>query len=425
MTRTTFLKTARVVLTVLGCSLTFAAFASDSDEQIADPNFPKITPQIEALHDRAFVFDAHADVLLPTDRQKDSKVSLEKLEKGGVDAVVLSLTGSYHPRTPEGDAQSRAIVDQKYDLIMQMLADNADSMVLATSYDELIAAHQTGKVAVMIDFLNVRAFEGRVDAVDEFYEKGVRIIGLNHIGHNDFADSSRPEFMSSLQDFEPKEIHGGLSDLGVATIKRMNDLGILINVSQSSDAAALQMIQLSRAPVIASHSNARALSDVTRNLPDELIDAIGENGGVVHVTAFGSYLPDISSPETRAKIAQLRKESNLPEYYTFPNEGYWVMESYDDQMAFLMTMRDIVGPASLDRLLDHIDYIVGRIGVDHLGFGNDFNHGGGAIGFYDSSEAMNLTAGLVARGYSESDIEKILGGNFLRVLKAAEEAAKK
>jgi membrane dipeptidase len=210
-----------------------------------------------------------------------------------------------------------------------------------------------------------------------------------------------------------------LSDLGVAAVQRVNALGAVVDISQLSKAAALQSIALSSAPVIASHSNVKSISDVTRNLSDEEIDLIGENGGVVHIAAFKGYLLNISEPDFIEDLKTLRREAGISEEYNYPFELYWEIDDPAESAAFTAAVSDLMGPATVDHMLDHIDYMVERIGIDHVGIGNDFNHGSGIEGYDDASEAANITAGLVARGYSKNDIEKIWSGNFLRVMEAA------
>ena len=247
----------------------------------------------------------------------------------------------------------------------------------------------------------------------------MRVFGLTHLGHNDFADSSRPRFDGETGTYEVTEEHGGLSPLGIAAVQRIDALGGIVDVSQMSKAATLQAIDLATLPVIASHSNAKALSDVTRNLSDEEIDRIGETGGVVHIAAFSAYLVDLSDPDLKARIRDVRLAAGLPETYSYPYELYWELKSDEEKITFLTNMRALVGRETVARMVDHIDYVAQRIGVDHVGIGTDFNHGGGIVGFEEADSAASVTAELVARGYSDEDIDKIWGGNFLRVLEAA------
>jgi membrane dipeptidase len=383
----------------------------------------------EIAHARALVLDAHADIVIPSTSKAylaeggASKVSAEKLRAGGVDAVVMSVAVGPGPRTPAGDLAARAEADEKLGAVQAMLAAAPDEMMLARSVAEIERARRAGKIAVLVSFQNARAMQGQVSGVDAFYQQGVRIFALNHIGHNDFSDSSRPNYNGDTASYEVTEEHGGLSTLGSAVVDRVNDLGAVMDVSQMSKAATLQTIARSRAPVIASHSNVQAITNVTRNLSDEEIDRIGETGGVIHVAAFGAYLVDLSQQSTLDEIVRVRLKHGLPEAYAYPYELYWELDGAAAKTAFLSEMRGVIGPGSVADMLDHIDYIAARIGVDHVGIGNDFNHGSGIEGYADASEARAITRGLAERGYSVSDIEKIWGGNFMRVFAAAEQAA--
>ena len=199
-----------------------------------------------------------------------------------------------------------------------------------------------------------------ISAIDGLYRDGVRLFGFSHAGNNDFADSSRPSG-------EPAEEHHGLSPIGKQAVAKLNRLGVIIDISQLTPAGVMQVLELSKAPVIASHSNVRALVENTRTLSDRELDAIKANGGVVDVTPFNNYLrrvPPGLDAEARAKLP----------------------------------------PATVSDLVDHIDYIVKRIGIDHVGIGTDFNHGAGIEGFDDESEAPNVTRELVRQGYSEDQI---------------------
>jgi membrane dipeptidase len=167
----------------------------------------------------------------------------------------------------------------------------------------------------------------------------------------------------------------------------------------------------------------RQLSNVSRNLSDEEIDLIGQIGGVIHVAPFRGYLFDSTDKELDAQIRVARRAAGIEEDYYYPFELYWEIDETEVQQAFLNAVSELLGPGSIDDLLKHIDYVVERIGIDHVGIGTDFNHGSGIEGFNDASEALNVTVGLLERGYSQQDIEKIWGGNFLRVFREAESHA--
>ncbi|HIO75899.1 MAG TPA: dipeptidase, partial [Gammaproteobacteria bacterium] len=390
----------------------------------------KATISAEAIHKGALVLDAHADIEIPGKESRYagvdglSQVAPDKMRAGGVDAVVMAIAVGPGPRNAEGYAQARATADAELAAIIGIVNDEANNVVLARSADELVEAHADGTGALILGFQNARIIGEDVSALDEFYAAGVRVFALTHMGHNDFADSSRPIYIAEIGAHEPTAEHGGLSELGRAAIKRLNELGAVVDVSQLSKTAALQVLELSTAPVIASHSNVRQLSDVSRNLSDEEIDQIGEIGGVIHVAPFRGYLFDSTNEALVAKILEARRSAGIKEEYLYPFELYWEIDDPEEQRSFLDAVGRALGPITVDDMLNHIDYIVKRIGVDHVGIGTDFNHGSGITGFDDASEALNVTAGLLERGYSQQDIEKIWGGNFLRVFRDAENGAR-
>jgi membrane dipeptidase len=341
----------------------------------------------EAIHRHVLVIDSHTDVLLPGSPENlyapghTSHTDLDKLKKGGVGGVAMAIAVGNGPRTPEGVAAARAEADAKLAAIRVFLTDHPDQAALALTAADIVRIHKAGKVAVIESFLNTRSIGSDVSAIDGFYRDGVRLFGFTHAGNNDFADSSRPAG-------EPAEEHHGLSPIGRQAVAKLNRLGVIIDISQLTPAGVMQVLELSKAPVIASHSNVRALVDNTRTLSDRELDAIKVNGGIVDVTPFGNYLRRVPAELDAAARARLPR-------------------------------------ATVADLVDHIDYIVKRIGIDHVGIGTDFNHGAGIQGFDDESEAPNVTRELVRRGYTEAQIAKIWGGNFLRVFRRVEAVAAK
>jgi membrane dipeptidase len=412
-------------------SAAFLTACTPADENTA-PDPVAIAPvaplSAEQIHTQALVLDAHADIEIPGKESRYvgadglSKVSPEKMRAGGTDAVLMAVAVGPGPRDAAGYAAARAIADGKLAAVMAMTQDPANNLVLARSAEELVQAHNDGKGALILSFQNARILGTDPTAIDEFYAAGVRVFALTHMGHNDFADSSRPVFNGETGSHEVVEEHGGLSDLGRAAVKRFNGLGAVIDISQLSTAAAVEVLSLSNAPVIASHSNVRQLSDVSRNLSDAEIDLIGENGGVIHIAPFLGYLFDSNDEALDKGIRAARLEADIKEDYYYPFDLYWEIDDKAVQTKFLTSVSALLGPGSLDDMLNHIDYIVQRIGIDHVGIGTDFNHGSGIVGYNDASEALNVTKALLARGYSQADVEKIWGGNFVRVF--AEAAAK-
>lgn len=381
---------------------------------------------VDKVHGKAMVIDAHADIEVPGKESPyvgpdgRSKVAPDKMLRGGMDGVVLSVAAGPGPRTNEGYARARRIADRKLAAARELIAYPANNLVLARTAADADEAKVQGKRSIFLSFQNTQIIGTDLTGLDEFREAGVTVFALNHIGHNDCADSSRPNFIAAAGKHEPEEEHGGLSPLGREAIRRINELGGLVDVSQSSLSATLQTVELSSAPVIASHSNVRALCDVSRNLSDAEIDAIAAGGGVIHVSPFRGYLFDTTNQQLVDDIRNARLGAGLPEKYLYPFELYWEIKNPDEQAAFRDTISRLLGPGSLDSLMNHIDYIVERVGVEHVGIGTDFNHGGGMRGFDEASDAPNVTAALLARGYSPDEIDRIWGRNFLRALAAAQ-----
>ncbi len=412
-----------VPLLLLVASLVGCSGESNIDQDAA------LIARAQAIHTSALTLDAHADIEIPGKPSSYagsdglSKVAPAKMRAGGLDAVVMALAVGPMPRNIDGYAAAKALAQIKLAAVNALAADATNNTIITLSADELIAAHREGKSALLLGFQNALILGTDVSGIDTLYNSGVRVFALTHMGHNDFADSSRTLFDGDTGTREPDAEHGGLSALGKAAITKINALGGIMDISQLSSQAALQAIELSTTPVIASHSNVRALTSVSRNLSDEEIDRIGETGGVIHVAPFRGYLYDSADPDMDTNIRAVRQESGVDEDYLYPFELYWEIDDIAVKKDFLTRISALLGPIGLDEMLDHVDYIAKRIGVDHVGIGTDFNHGSGIIGFDDASDALNVTVELLKRGYSEDDITKIWGGNFIRVWRAAEKAA--
>ena len=408
---------------LVGCS-----GESNMEEKTSAPSDQEAALMVraKAIHASALTLDAHADIEIPGKPSSYvgsdglSKVAPQKMRTGGLDAVVMAIAVGPMPRNTEGYAAAKVIAQTKLEAVKALANDKTNNSSITLNSDELITAHNEGKSALVLGFQNALILGTELDGINTLFNSGVRVFALTHMGHNDFADSSRTLFDGDTGTREPDAEHGGLSALGKAAVERINSLGGIMDISQLSTQAALQVIELSISPVIASHSNVRALTSVSRNLSDEEIDRIGETGGVIHVAPFRGYLFNSSDPDMDSNIRAVRKESGIDEDYLYPFELYWEIDDIDLKKDFLTRISALLGPIGLNEMVDHIDYIVKRIGVDHVGIGTDFNHGSGIEGFDDASEALNVTVELLKRGYSEEDIKKIWGGNFIRVWQAAE-----
>ena len=248
-------------------------------------------------------------------------------------------------------------------------------------------------------------------------KRGVRYVGITHVGHNQFADSSNPSYAKG----EKESKHGGLSRLGKELVVALNGAGIMVDVSHASKATMMQAVVLSKVPVIASHSGASGVSKNLRNLDDEQIKALAKTGGVIQIVAYGPYLKDLT-PEQQAFKDALRKEMGLEDDFAFMAMDSKTEDAFDAKMK---AAKKLAPPANVSDLVDHIDHVVKLVGVDTVGISSDFDGGGKIDGWMDASETMSLTKELIKRGYSPEDINKIWGGNLLRVLTAAQTYADK
>jgi len=349
------------------------------------PSEAQLMERAKQIHTRIIAFDSHLD--LPFDyagasADGNTQFDLPKATRGQLKGAAIAVFVPQGPRTAEGYSKARADAEKKYQLIKSIAEQNPDRAAIAYSPDDVRRISSEGKFAVVISMLNAYPLGSDIDQLDEWYKRGIRVLGYTHAGNNDWSDSSRPS--KALND-KPDE-HGGLSELGKKGVARLNDLGILIDVSQLTTPAVKQVLSLTRAPVVATHSGLKAIVDVPRNLSDEELDLIKRNGGVVQVVGFGNYLRKAAEPVEGGAPAK---------------------------------------PATVAQLVDSISYAVKRIGIDHVGISSDFNHGGGVAGWQNEGEALNVTVELLRRGYSERDIAKLWGSNFLRVWAQAQKVGKK
>jgi membrane dipeptidase len=387
--------------------LTFTAGRAAVAPDAAPRGGADLDAQALAIHRRVLTLDSHVDVIVPGAPSEygpgqQDQASADELRRGGVDAVALAIAVGPGPRTAEGIAAARSEADAKLAVIKGFIKENSTQVGLALTAEDVRNIHAQGKIAVIESFLNARSLGRDLNGIDDFYRAGERLFGFVHAGNNDFADSSRPVGDSG------REFHG-LSPLGKRAVTKLNALGVIIDVSQLTPEGLLQTVRLSKAPVVASHSAVRALVDNTRNLSDRELDAVKANGGVVQVTAFNAYL--VAPPaDYHEKLRMLRVQSGLT--LDFPDGPIGFIEGAETlpterHQAFIRELKALYPKASVKEYVDHIDYIVKRIGIDHVGIGTDFNHGAGIVGFADESQAPNVTRELLRRGYDEAQIANI------------------
>ena len=376
-----------------------------------------------AIHESMLPLDPHLDIdtsfdgpSSPASDDGASQFDLPKVARGGVKAVGLAVFVPQQAETPAYLDKARSIADAKHTIIAGLATRYPDQVALAYSPADVRRIVTAGKLAVIETIVNGGAFVATLDDLDVWAKRGVRIFGFVHAGHNRLADSSRP----ALARGEGPSRNGGLSALGRQAVARLNQLGVVIDVSQLSDAAFDDVIRLTKAPVIATHSDVRALVDNSRNLTDAQLDALKANGGVIAINAFSAYLRP-ADPAVAAQIRALQQDVGI-----IDGKGVALTpEQSAEYTKRYLALNAAEAKATVSDLVDAVDYAVKRIGIDHVALSSDFNHGGGVIGWKDEGEAGNVTAELVRRGYREQDIAKLWSGNILRVWQAAQDEGRR
>ena len=402
----------------------------------------KIVKQAEALQDRIISFDSHITVPMKfgsegneADKDGSGQFDLAKAARGRLSGAALTVfgwpeiwNGPNAPHRPTAGFVEEARMQQevRYKIITGLVRDFPNQVGIAYTPDDMRRLHGEGKFAIFISMLNAYPLGDDLDALDRWAARGMRMFGFSYVGNNSWADSSRPlPFFNDT----PGAL-GGLSEIGKQAVHRLNDLGVIIDVSQMSAKALEQVSQLSRTPMVASHSAPRALVDIPRNLSDEEMQLIKRSGGVVQIVAFPVYLRPLSQ-RTLGKLNDLRKDFDLPALHNLemalmpgdPIITVWPEQRFGAYAGKLYAILEEEPKATVEDLVNAIDYAVKKIGIDHVGISSDFNDGGGVDGFNNVGEIRNVTAELIQRGYAEADIAKLWGGNFLRVWAQVQAAA--
>ena len=375
-----------------------------------------------SLHDRVLTMDTHVDIgqgyataALDPGGFTRAQVDLPKMRAGGLDAAFFIVYVGQGLISPIGYEEAAAQAEDKYQAIMRMIRGYPDQIALATTADDVEAIHASGRLVALIGMENSWPLGEDLSNVALWAERGVRYVSVTHFGNNQFGGSSNP----NLAQGDPTE-DPGLTELGRGLIAELNDHGVMVDVSHVGKRTMLEAIALSRAPVIASHSGARAVYDHPRNLDDEQLRAIRDNGGVAQMVAFRRYIGEID-PELAAAEQALAEEMGFTSRQAFASATDAQRDAYQ---ARLRALRASMNDITIATLADHIDHAVEVAGIDHVGIASDFDGGGGVGGWDDASTTPAVTAELIRRGYSESDIAKIWGGNLLRVMREVEAAAR-
>lgn len=404
---------------VLPLFLSLLVAASCAPAEAPTESEEDLVARARGIHERAITMDSHDDIPanfatpevdpLNADRQ----VNLEKMKAGGLDVAFFIVYVGQGERTPEGYAAAQEAARGKFEAIHrmaeQMYPDRIEIAYGPADVERIVGA---GKLVAAIGMENGYIIGKDLSLLKSYYDLGGRYLTLSHGGHNDICDSATP------REGEPEEEHDGLSAFGEQVVAEMNRLGIMVDVSHISHDAQMDAMGVSKAPVIASHSSTRALADVARNMSDEALMALKANGGVIQMVALGSYVK--TRPEYDAARQALMAEFGITRRGDIQNLS-------EEQRAAFQARTDSLGAqypgATVQDFVNHIDYAVKLIGIDHVGISSDFDGGGGVTGFRDASEAGNITLELVRRGYTEEDIDKLWGGNLLRVWREVERVA--
>lgn len=401
---------------------------------------PELLEKAKRIHEKVITIDTHNDIDVENfteDRNYtldlDTQVNIPKMIKGGMDVTWLIVYTDQGPLTEAGYKKAYANAISKFKAIHRLTEEIApDKIGLATTSDEVRKLVSEGKKVAMIGVENGYPIGEDLSRVQEFYDMGARYMSLAHNGHSQLADSNTGEA-------DGVWLHNGLSELGKKVIAEMNRCGIMIDISHPSKEAIKQMFELSKAPIIASHSSARALSDNSRNVDDETLELFKKHGGVVQTVAFSSYLNAAKHNAFRAAEDNVYAEkAKEMDFQILPRDSVWNLsweqrQKYNAEYARVKAasagdiekLKKRVPPVNVSDFVDHIDYLVSKIGIDHVGISSDFDGGGGIEGWSDASESLNVTVELVKRGYSEEEIAKLWGGNLLRVLDEVQAVAKK
>ncbi len=367
------------------------------------------------VYGQYLTLDSHIDI--PFDYMDNPKhdpgnstemqVDFSKMREGGLDSGFFIVYVGQSNLTDDGFKKAKDQAMLKFKAIHKMIQTYPDKILLALEPNDIRNAKEKGKISAAIGIENGYIIGNNINLLEDFYNLGARYITLAHIGHNQISDSSIPK--KSLND--ASEIHGGLSSFGKEVISKMNQLGIMVDISHISDKAALQAIKLSQTPVIASHSSARAIANHPRNLSDNIIKKIANKNGVIQVVAFSSYI-EVNKERNNA-INSLRKF-----IVDLTGDKIFIYRKHTEHPQYKIKMdeinRDFPLP-SVDKFVDHVDYIVNLVGINYVGISSDFGGGGGIDGWMDASQTKNITLALLERGYSKNDIKKIWSENFLRV----------
>jgi membrane dipeptidase len=333
---------------------------------------------------------------------------IPRMFEGGLDVTGLSVYLGQGPLDEENFARVWERTLALFDWCHEAADSHPDAEIVRTAAD-IRRLHADGKKGLLIGVENGYPIGTDLSKIEVLYDRGMRYMTLSHNGDNQICASCNPR--TEREDF-------GLTDFGRQVVAELNRLGILIDVAHISDQTFFEVIELSRAPIVATHAGCRAICESSRNLTDEMLLALKENGGVIHLVPLGSFVRGpVPNSERDAAMEALAKEFGDPESRSTEQQAAYRQRSRELRQQFPSP------PVTIEDYLKHFDHVVALIGIDHVGFGSDYDGGGGIEGLDDITKLPTITVELMRRGYSEEDIKKFWGENFLRAFEAAEAAA--
>lgn len=396
---------------LLGGTLSLLA----SSAQQNDPQ-PKVSQQAHDLHFSSIVVDTHDDTtqrLLDPKfnlgaRHTDGSIDIPRMREGGLDAIFFSI---WIPGTVTGPAAVRRAEDQ-IAAVRQAVARNPNDLVLCTTADEIRAAKKSKKIAVLMGVEGGHMINNSLATLDQFFTLGVRYMTLTHTVNTEWADSSGD-----------KPAHDGLTPFGRQVVAEMNKLGMMVDISHVSDKTFYDVLAVSEAPVIASHSSCRALCTAPRDMTDDMIKALAAKGGVIQINYHVGFLSQKFQDASKANPELGKQIEAEAKKRCAGNEACELIEA--DKIT-----RDYVAQGKLPRvdwteIINHIDHAVKLVGAEHVGLGSDFDGADMPYGMEDATHLPQITSALLAKGYSPADIQKILGGNTLRLMQDVEAVSHK
>jgi len=376
-----------------------------------------VSPRARELHRRAIVVDTHDDTTQRFIHEKDfdlgrrnttGHVDIPRMHEGGLDAIFFSIWVPVRYSSPEAVKQAL----QQIDAVREAVQRHPKDLVLVTTAAGIRRAHRRGKIAALMGVEGGHSINDDLGVLRQFAALGVRYLTLTHTKNTSWADSSGD-----------KPAHNGLTDFGRSVVRELNRLGVMVDVSHVSDKTFSDVLAVTQAPILASHSSCRAISNHARNMSDDMLRAVAKNGGVVMINYNQGFLSQELLDAERAREQELKPQYDAMVKACGDNEACQI-QGYE-RLEHQFIAEGKLPPVSWEKIIDHIDHVVKVAGINHVGLGSDFDGASMPTGMEDVSKLPKITEALLRRGHSAPDIEKVLGGNLLRVMAEVERVSRR